>query len=351
MQTGRAIASFGALMLACSASPRQRLLASGVARLSPNLGDASTLAPPGSAAAPPGTSSAPTIVCDMVLCLDHVSVTSTLRIKPQELARAKSKLCFDWGCLETTKPVLIDGIDRSTGHDRVWSDPSFYADPRVVPGSRGLSRLEFDAVIPRNRITDSMPYSMHIETPSGRVLLHVSRRVHMVPMHPNPNPCDDPCKVAAQRLYADSASLIACDGSPFDSGLELHLYAPKLVESLHVGGAEMCRNGACTRLDLTGYDSVLGARWLEYDRWAEGPLRGSWVSINGRTPNEVVVYVLGDPIQLSNGDHYVVSLYRHRPDQVLVGFDRRVRYEESYPHGRQCDTVPSRQVVAHIGYR
>src|SRR5258708_7860778 len=62
---------------------------------------------------------------------------------------------------------------------------------------------------------------------------------------------------------------------------------------------------------------------------------------------QLVVSIFADPIELADGDHYVVHIYRRGESKPVWSFDRSVRYAESYPTGAECDPVPCRHLELH----
>ena len=275
-------------------------------------------------------------ICNAVLCSNYASISVVLPVPSQEIADARVYLSVGTEHFETRRPRPIDTV---AAESYMWDGPESGIRQRVVSLDARLSRLEIGLAIPPELAIEHQTYTVRVVAPGWRHLLNVTRRMATVPVKLDPYTCPQSCKAVTMRLYSNSASGITCDSNECESGLELRLKAPLMVQQMD--GVRVCLNRRCADAHTDGIELVR-SRGLDYHYWFGVPFHTSRMEFL-MSSSELVFHIYSDPIVLADGDKYTITFYKsHQP---IGKFEKVVRYESSFPNGQQCDTVPCKRAT------
>src|SRR5258708_2375298 len=100
------------LILSCSPASPRSISVPGIPASERDY-DASVAAKDASVDVPRADAGATEVIamCEAIGCADHATITATLRVSARELAQAAALLCIGPECIETERPVPIEGVD------------------------------------------------------------------------------------------------------------------------------------------------------------------------------------------------------------------------------------------------
>ncbi len=275
-------------------------------------------------------------MCSPVLCGNGASISVVLPVPAQELADARVYLSVGKEHFETRRPRPIDTV---ADESYMWDGPESGIGQRIVSLGARLSRLEIGLAIPAELAIDHQAYTVRVVTPRGKQLLSVTRRMGTVPVKLDPYTCPQSCKTVSIRLYSNSQSGITCESNECDSGLELRLEAPQMVQQMD--GVRVCLNQRCADAQTDGIE-VVRSRGEDYHYGFGVPFHASRMEFL-TSSSELIFHVESDPVVLADGDKYTITFFKaHQP---IGRFEQVVRYQASFPNGQQCDTVPCKRAT------